>query len=123
MSLRPLWAALTGAMSSWHQGKLFLEHTIGIDHDALHIIVGAVAWLVFALVLRRRLTSVVPWACILVLILWNEASDLWIERWPDPGMQYGEGAKDILLTMFVPTFFALAIHLAPRLFLATSPPG
>ena len=33
------------------------------------------------------------------LILCNEAVDLWVERWPDPGQPYGEGVKDLLLTM------------------------
>src|SRR4051794_21961185 len=116
MHLRALWHALTGVMSSWHQWKLFIEHSISIDHDALHMMVGALAWLGFGALLRRPLSSWPPWLFVLALILWNEAIDLWVEVWPDPGMQYGEGAKDIVMTMFVPTLFLLANRFAPRLF-------
>ena len=33
----------------------------------------------------------------------NEANDFRVEIWPDPGMQFGEAAKDVVLTMFIPT--------------------
>jgi hypothetical protein len=46
--------------------------------------------------------------------------DLWIEQWPDPGQQYGEGAKDLLLTMAVPTMTMLAARARPDLFRATA---
>jgi hypothetical protein len=42
--------------------------------------------------------------------------DLWLEQWPDPGQQYGEGAKDLLLTMAVPTIIMLAARSRPDLF-------
>jgi len=111
-----LWHALSAAMSSWHQGKLFIEHALTIDHDALHVIVGVLFWLVLGLVLRRPLTSRMPWLWLLAVILWNEAVDLWVERWPDPGQQYGEGAKDLLLTMLLPTLLAIAARTRPDLF-------
>ena len=116
MRLHGWWSAVNAAMSSWYQGKLFIEHAITIDHDALHIITGTVVWLVFGMVLRRPLASVRPWFWVLVVIVWNEAVDLWVERWPDPGMQYGEGAKDVLTTMFVPTLLMLAMRFVPGLF-------
>ena len=53
---------------------------------------------------------------LLAAILWNEAVDLWVERWPDPGMQYGEGAKDVLLTMALPTILIWAARWRPDLF-------
>jgi hypothetical protein len=53
---------------------------------------------------------------MLALILWNETVDLWVEQWPDPGMQYGEGAKDVLLTMIVPTVLLFAVRIRPDLF-------
>ena len=103
-------------MTSWHQGKLFIEHAIAIDHDALHVIVGVLFWLVFGLLTRRPISSWRPWLWLLALILWNETVDLWTEQWPDPGMQYGEGAKDILLTMLLPTVLGLLVRVAPGLF-------
>ena len=110
------WGALIDAMTSWHQWKLFLEHAVSIDHDAMHMVFGATLWLVIALLLRRPVTSWRPWLWLFAVILWNETVDLWVERWPDPGHQYGEGAKDLLLTMFVPTLILLAARWRPGLF-------
>lgn len=103
-------------MRSWHEGKLFVEHSLAIEHGTLHVIVGVTLWLAFGLLLRRPLSAWMPWLWLLAVILWNETVDLWMERWPHPGMQYGEGAKDILLTMFVPTMIFLAIRARPDLF-------
>lgn len=114
--MRQFWVPLVEAMTAWHQGKLFVEHAISIDHDALHVIVGVMLWIVLGLALRRSLSCVRPLLWLFVLILWNEAVDLWTEQWPDPGQQYGEGAKDLLLTMLVPTMLLLAIRLRPALF-------
>ena len=68
-----------------------------------------------------------PWSCaaacrlhflaaLLVLTLLNECVDLWVEQWPDKAMQYGESAKDILLTMTLPTVLMFAVRLRPNLF-------
>jgi hypothetical protein len=103
-------------MGSWHDGKLFVERTVAINHDALHVIVGMLVWIAAGLVTRRPLISIRPWLWVLAVIGWNEAVDLWVERWPDPATQYGEGAKDLLLTMFVPTVLLLALRFAPSLF-------
>lgn len=103
-------------MLSWHQGKLFIEHAVTISHDSLHIIVGVLVWLVAAMLLRRPITAWRPWGWLLAIILWNETVDLWVERWPDPGQQYGEGTKDILLTIAVPTILMFAARARPDLF-------
>ena len=114
--LRQLWKLLTAAMTSWHQGKLFIEHSLAISHDSIHVLVGVLLWIVFGLFLRRPLTAWRPWLWLFAVILWNETVDLWIEQWPDPGQQYGEGAKDLLLTMAVPTIVMFAARLRPDLF-------
>lgn len=113
---RDAWAALIGAMETWHQGKLFVEHSLTISHDALHILIGLLLWVVLGLALRRPLYARRPWLCLFAATLWNEVVDLWVEQWPDPGQQYGEGAKDLLLTMAVPTLIMLAARLRPDLF-------
>jgi len=115
----PLWKAVVAAMSSWHQAKLFIEHFVAIEHDALHVLVGVLLWLALALVLRRPLTSWIPWIGVLAAILWNESVDLWVEQWPDPGQQYGEGAKDVMLTMLLPTVLMIAVRVRPDLFRKT----
>jgi hypothetical protein len=114
--LHDAWQAVVAAMSSWHQGKLFVEHTVAINHDALHVIIGVLAWMLIAAVMRRPLSSPFPWLWLLALILWNETVDLWTEQWPDAGMQYGEGAKDVLLTMFLPTVMMIVARTRPALF-------
>jgi hypothetical protein len=115
-----LWGAIVAAMTSWHQGKLFIEHSLTINHDALHVLVGVLLWLVLGLLLQRPLTSWRPWLWLFAAILWNESVDLWVEKWPDPGQQYGEGAKDLLLTMFLPTIIKAAARMRPDLFRARS---
>ncbi|MEO7634714.1 MAG: hypothetical protein ABIS38_03575 [Sphingomicrobium sp.] len=114
-----IWDAISAAMGSWHQGKLFIERGVAVDHDTLHVIVGVVAWLGFALIVRRPVTAWRPWLWLLALIGWNETADLWIDKWPDPGMQYGEGAKDLLLTMLLPTLLLFAARARPDLFRQT----
>lgn len=118
--LHDLWATLIGAMQSWHQGKLFIEHSITISHDSLHILVGVLLWIVLGILLRRPLYTWRPWLWLLAATLWNEAVDLWVEQWPDPGQQYGEGAKDLILTMAVPTIMMFASRLRPDLFRGSS---
>ena len=107
-------------MGTWYQGKLFIEHSLSISHDSLHILVGVLLWIVLGFALRRSLTSWWPWVWLFAAVLWNEAVDLWVERWPDPGMQYGEGAKDLLLTMAVPTILMWVARSRPDLFRAAA---
>ena len=114
--MRGVWDSMTAVMTSWYQGKLFIEHAVTISHDTLHVIVGVLLWLALGFVLRRPLSSWYPWLWLLAFILWNETVDLWVEQWPDPGQQYGEGAKDLLLTMFLPTILTFAVRLCPHLF-------
>lgn len=111
-----LWAGLVAAMESWHQGKLFIEHSLSFSHDSIHILAGVLIWLAAGLLVKRPLSSWRPWLCVLVLILWNETVDLTLEVWPDAGWQYGESLKDLLLTMSVPTLLMVATRLRPDLF-------
>ena len=103
-------------MTDWYQAKLFVEHSVAASNDSLHVIIGVLVQLAAALLLQRPVSSWRPWLVVLVLILWNESVDLWVERWPQPGMQYGEGARDIVLTMLLPTVLLLAARLRPDLF-------
>ncbi len=105
-------------MSSWYQAKQFLEHAVSVSNDALHVVLGVLVQLVAGLLLRRPLSALTPWLAALALTIWNEAVDLWSEQWPEAAMQYGEGAKDVLLTMLLPTALLLAARLRPNLFQA-----
>ena len=99
----------------WYQVKLFIEHASGISMDALHILVGFAIFLLAAHILRRSVASPLPWLATLVLEIGNEAHDLTVELWPDLGSQLGEGAKDLLLTMTLPTLLMLVAHWRPSL--------
>jgi hypothetical protein len=111
-----LWHAITRGMISWYEIKIFIEHASVVSSDALHVVVGVGVWLIVALVSRRSVASWLPWLALLAIILFNELVDLWVEQWPDKAMQYGEGAKDLALTMFLPTVLLLAVRLRPDVF-------
>lgn len=100
---------------SWYQFKSFLEHASGVSMDALHTLVGFVIFLLAALLLRRSIASPLPWLAVLLLEVGNEAYDLFVERWPDIGSQAGEAAKDIILTMALPTLVMLIARWRPVL--------
>lgn len=104
------------AIESWHDMKVFVEHATRIEHGTLHVIVGIFAWLLVAGLSRRSICSWIPWSVLLALILWNETVDLIVERWPERAMQFGEGTRDLFLTMLVPTVLMFAARLLPHLF-------
>ncbi len=109
-----------GAMSflrsfDWYQLKLFAEHSTGISMDALHVIVGVLLLFMIALLFRSSLARPMPLLALLALELINEANDFRVEIWPDPGMQFGEAAKDVVLTMFIPTLIFLVARRRPKL--------
>jgi hypothetical protein len=111
-----VWRTITVAMTTWREVKLFIEHSLTVSHDTLHLLTGVLLWLVLARVLRRPITSILPWASVLILTLWTEAIDLWIDQWPSPGRQLGEGAKDVVLTLCLPSVLMLTARLWPDLF-------
>lgn len=102
--------------SDWYQLKLFIEHATGVEMGILHVIAGVLIQLGVALLFRASVARWMPWLSVLVLEVVNEFSDLHLDQWPDPGSQYGEGAKDLLVTMFLPTIILLAARLRPKLF-------
>lgn len=105
----------------WYQFKLFLEHASAISMDALHILIGFALFLFAALILKRTVAGFLPWLATLILEIGNEAYDLTVELWPDPGSQLGEGAKDVVLTMALPTLLLLIARWRPALLGAGNP--
>ena len=103
------------AAAGWYQLKLLVEHASGVSMDALHVIVGFLIFLVSAVLLRRGMGSPLPLLVLFVLELGNEAYDLNVEQWPDPGMQYGEGLKDIMLTVALPALLFAMVRWKPSL--------
>lgn len=104
--------------AAWHEAKIFLERSGAISMDALHVLAGTALLFLFAWALRRSLASWLPWLLVLAVLALNEAADLSVERWPSLGMQLGEAAKDVLVTMAIPTLLLVAVRASPRLFSA-----
>lgn len=102
--------SMMSLMVAWHEGKLFVERAVPINHDSLHLIFGGLIWLGSALVMGKKVHSWRPWVLALAIIVWNEAIDLTLEQWPDPAIQSWEGIKDIFTTMLIPTLM-LAISM------------
>ena len=102
--------------SDWHRTKLVIEHAAGFSHDAIHVLIGGAGPLFVAFVTRRTIANWLPWPTLFVLILFNETVDLWVERWPDRMTQYGDGAKDIILTMALPTLLLVTARVTPRIY-------
>ena len=107
---------ISSGLTNWHEAKTFIEHASIVSPDALHVLVGTAIWLIAAIVLRRRLSAWLPWLIVLGLALFNELVDLCVERWPDVAMQYGEGMKDLALTMALPTVLLALTRRVPGLF-------
>lgn len=99
----------------WAAFKVFVSHASGISHDAMHVIAGVIAQLVLAALLRKSLASPLPWAVVLLAELANEWNDLYVEPWSEQAMQYGEIAKDIGLTMLLPSLLLIVARWYPRL--------
>lgn len=113
--------AVTGGMMSWYEAKMFIEHASVVSHDTLHVLLGVLVWVGAALLLRKPLTALAPILILFGLAAFNELVDLRVEQWPHKGMQYGESAKDLVLTMILPALLMVAIRLWPNLF--RPPPG
>jgi diacylglycerol kinase len=99
----------------WYQVKLFLERASGFSMDSLHAIAGVVIQFAIAFLFRTSVARPLPWLSVLALELINEASDFRVEIWPQPGMQFGESAKDVILTMVLPTLIFLVARYRPKL--------
>lgn len=105
----------------WYQFKLFLGHASGVDMATFHVLVGVPVQLTVALVLGLPVTRWIPWLAVLMLEIVNEWIDLRVEKWPDPGMQYGNGVNDILLTMLLPTLILAVGRLRPGILVEAVP--
>jgi hypothetical protein len=109
--------AFSAIATDWYHVKIFIEQATGFSHDAIHVLVGGIGPLVVAFLSRRTIASWLPWLVMLALILFNETVDLWVERWPDRTMQYGDGVKDIFLTMALPTILLVTARLMPQIYI------
>ena len=106
----------------WFALKQWLSLTTGLGMDALHVHAGVLLQILAALLLRRRLSSPLPWLLVLILVLANEYHDYGYEIWRDRVAQRGEAMRDTWNTMLLPTLLLLLARYAPRLIAAPDAP-
>lgn len=116
MQLHYIGHVIHAAMWSWHDAKMFIEQSIDFSSDALHVFVGVIIQLSAAFVLKRPISDWRLWFVVLMLISLNEFIDLQVEHWPKRTMQYGESAKDLILTLVLPTILLFTARYRPSLF-------
>ena len=107
---------LETAFSTWRDTKLFLERSVSVSTEFIHVIAGIVIFLVAAAILRRPVSSGRPWLAVLALALLNEVVDLTVEHWPQAAIQLGESVNDLLVTMLVPTLLLVTARKLPRIY-------
>ena len=100
----------------WFEVKQWLSAGTGLGMDALHVHAGVLLQAAAALVLRRRLSSPLPWLLLLLLVLANEVYDYGHEIWRDREAQRAESLRDAWNTMLLPTLLLLLARYAPQLF-------
>ena len=96
-------------MSEFQAAKLWLVGALGLPRDALHIYVGLIAFLGFAILFRLPLRDWRPLAAALFVTLAGEAWDLFDARGGIDAPEYAKSWHDLWNTMLWPTvLFALA---------------
>jgi hypothetical protein len=105
-----------GYTVEWVHLKEFVEFSTGFSRDSLHVILGVCFQFSLAAAFKIPVSRWLPWYVVLAFAAANELNDLVTEYWNLPARQFGEAAKDIVLTMFIPTLILLAAKYMPRLF-------
>lgn len=106
---------------NWWDMKMWVEESTGLSMDALHVHAGVLAQLIFALILRRSISSVWPWLLVLLAALANEWWDLTFEIWPTRDQQWQESIRDVWNTMLLPTTLLVLSRFAPGLLVRKRP--
>lgn len=91
-----------------------------VEKDALHIYAAVAVQLTAALILRKPLSSWMPWFAVLAVELANEAGDILLDT-TEPHIREWQmvgGLHDIVNTMLLPTILLLLVRYVPGLFRA-----
>lgn len=95
--------------------KTTIAQSISVSNDSLHLIAGVVLHLIAAFILRVSLRNFGPWLLVLGLALINELNDLHVGTQSLGTAQFGEGGKDIILIMLLPTLLLIVARKRPNL--------
>ena len=91
---------------------------VTVHKDALHIYAALIVQVLTAIVFRKSLGSVVPWAAVLVAESVNEALDIFLDE-TEPRIQEWQlagAAHDLVNTLILPTVLLLLVRYVPDLF-------
>ena len=100
----------------WITFKTELAH-LTVAKDALHIYAALAVQVCAALLLRKPLSSALPWLAVLAAELANETLDVLLDT-TEPHLQQWQidgAVHDVLNTMFLPTVLLLLVRYAPSL--------
>jgi len=85
--------------------KAWLESTLHVDRDSLHIHVALLLMFGTALVARRPLSHWLPWVVVLIAAVIGEAVDYMVQPRPFDWLRLAK--RDVIATMAWPTFIFL----------------
>jgi hypothetical protein len=89
-----------------------------VEKDALHVYAAFAVQVGTAFLLRKRLSSWIPWLAVLLVELVNEAGDILLDH-TEPHLREWQGVggiHDLVNTMILPTLLLLLVRHVPRLF-------
>ena len=109
-------------MMAWQQVKEIVEAWTGLERDALHVYAAVGVHLCAAIIVRRPLSHILPWLCVLGIECANEAYDLLndrlVEQW-----EIAAGLHDLWNTMLLPSLMLLLARYAPALAVGRARPN
>ena len=106
------WDSVYSAATSWTDLKIIIKRFVGYRSDALHVVTGLAILFGAALALRRSVADWLPHIILLVFAVANEAVDILVGG----ASQYGESAKDMVVTLLVPMILLTTTRRLPRLY-------
>lgn len=101
-------------MQQWAWLKESISTGLAIDRDGLYVLAALPLGLLGALILRRPLWSWSAWLFVLTAALANQLASRLAVGLHQPSEIWGS-ARDLALTMAVPTFLVVIARVAPHL--------
>lgn len=99
----------------WDVFKTYVVDLTGLSKDALHVHFGLMIYVSSGLLFKKKYPGVVfPWIIVLGLESANELVDLFVRESKPGAIALLRSLKDLLNTMFWPTFFAMASRVLGR---------
>lgn len=105
--MQPILDSLFTVVLAWEAAKERLALSIHFSHEALHVLVGVMLFMLSAVVMRRPVRSLRPIVPVAVVELINEAFDFtryYVSEWP---WSPQSSMIDVALTLLPPTMIAL----------------